>query len=88
MSPRPHADVYRLCQRLVAGSLPYTIAQRQVSLFALVCTPPLPVGKVMDLATIAPLVPVICSAVRKKSAAIAGKGDKHLRMVGKDRGTR
>ena len=84
MSPRPHPKVDRLCQCLVAGSLPDTVTQNQVSLVARVSTSSLPVGKIMLLATVAPLVPVIERSVRKEAAAIAAKGH----QFGMDRETR
>lgn len=84
MSPRPHAKVHRLCQGRLAGSLPDAVTQNQVSLVARVSTPSLPVGKIMLLTTVAPLVPVIERAVRKETAAIAGKGS----QFGMDRETR
>lgn len=88
MPPRPHAQVHRLCQCLVAGALPDTVTQNQVSLIARVSTPSLPVGKVMLLAAVAPLVAVSESTVRKEAATIAGKGGEHFRLGGTGRETR
>ena len=88
MSARPHAQVHRLCQCLVAGALPDTVTQNQVSLIARVSTPSLPVGKVMLLAAVAPLVAVSERSVRKEAATIAGKWVKIFCMGGTRRETR
>ena len=84
MPPCPYAEVHRLCQDLVTGSLPDAVAQKQVRLAARLSTPPLPVGKIMLLTTVAPLVPVVERSVRKEATAIAAKG----RKFGMNRETR
>jgi hypothetical protein len=66
---------------LIAGPRQYAVAKNLISLVTLVGTPTLPVGEVMSLTTVAPLVPIFERAVREESAAVAGKVDNAPRSV-------
>ena len=76
MPARARAEVQGFRQLLVVGPRQHAVAQGRVGLFTFVGAPALPVGEVMVLATVAPLVPVLERAVREETAAVTGKGDK------------
>ena len=76
MPARPRTEVHGFRQVFVAGPRQYAVAQGRIGLVTYVGAPALPVGEVMGLATIAPLVPVLERSVRKETATVAGKGDK------------
>ena len=89
MPARLPAEVHGFRQVLVAGPRQHAVPQGRISLVTYVGAPALPVGEVMGLATVAPLVPVLDRAVRKETATVAGKGDKartatDARRQGKD----
>lgn len=77
-----HAKRHGFRQALVAGPRQHAFAEGSIGPDSFVGTSPLPIGKVMGLAAVAPFVPDLERAVGKKAATVTGKGDE-ARSVGR-----